>query len=242
MLWVERKLNHEWPTTRSQAIERQQILSQAIELHGNSREPNVIAAVDTAYGVGGERLYAAAVSFTFPALEQIEWAVARGRVTFPYHPGLFYFREGPVVCDALSKLRESPDLLIVHGHGTAHPKQCGAACMLGVVYHLPTIGCARRLLIGNHREVGRDKGAQQSIRLAGREVGKALRTKSGVKPLFVSPGHLCDLPFAVDIVLRCLRGYRLPEPLRLAHLLANKNKRILEKGRSSPDTASTEQS
>ena len=123
----------------------------------------------------------------------------------------------------------------VHGHGTAHPRRIGMACQIGLDFDLPTIGCARKLLSGAIRPVGETRGSSQPILLKGREVGLAYRSKDRVKPIFISPGYKCDLPFALDIIVKCLRGYRLPEPLRIAHLFANKYKRYNEKKRKSSD-------
>lgn len=221
---------HEWPDTRQRAIDIQRDVASRVVLHGNTDEPRLIAAVDTAYGFGGEHLYASAVVLSFPQLEEVERAYHFGKVTFPYFPGLFYFREGPIMVEALARLKSEPDLIIVHGHGTAHPQRCGIACHIGVNFNKPTVGCARRLLVGTHRPVPDLKGGQQPILHKGKEIGIAYRTKDKVKPLFISPGHMCDLNFSRDMIVRCLRGFRLPEPLRLAHLLANKYKRKMEKG------------
>ena len=226
---------HEWPPTKHKAIDIQRDVATKIKLHGNTDDPKLIAAVDTAYGFGGEKLYASAVVLSFPQLEEVERVYHFDKVTFPYFPGLFYFREGPIMVQALAKLESDPDLIIVHGHGTAHPQRCGIACHVGFDFDKPTIGCARRLLVGTHRPVPDLKGGQQPILHKGREVGIAYRTKDKVKPLFISPGHLCDMNYSRDIIVRCLRGFRLPEPLRIAHLLANKYKRKMEKG-SRPKT------
>jgi deoxyribonuclease V len=174
-------------------------------------------------------LYACGVIMTFPELREVERVFAQGPPGFPYVPGMLYFREGPVLSQTLNNLTQTPDLIIVHGHGTAHPLRCGLASHLGVVFEVPTVGCCRRLLSGRHREVPEVKGSSQPILLGSRQVGLAYRSKDNVKPIFISPGHLCDLPTALDIIKRCLRGFRQPEPLRLAHRMANKHKRRTEK-------------
>ena len=200
-----------------------------IKLRGNSGEPGLIAAVDSAYGYAGEYLYAAAVVLSYPELQEVERAYHFERITFPYYPGLFYFREGPTIIGALSKLKSNPDLLMVHGHGIAHPQRCGIACHVGVAFDKPTLGCARRILAGTHHVVNETKGSYQILRIRGQAVGFACRTKDRVKPLFISPGNLCELDQSREIVNKCLRGFRLPEPLRLAHLFANKYKRKVER-------------
>jgi len=196
-----------------------------------AREPRLIAAVETVYGSGGDMLYGCGVIMTFPELREVERVFGEGPPGFPYVPGLLYFREGAIVGQVLNNFAQTPDLLIIHGHGTAHPTRCGLACQVGVVFDVPTIGCSRRLLTGHHREVPETKGSSQPIMMGSRQVGVAFRSKDNVKPIFVSPGHLCDLPGALDIVKRCLRGFRQPEPLRLAHRMANKYKRRCEKRR-----------
>ncbi len=216
-----RKL-HEWPATREEAYDIQTHLCAQIEIHPNSELPKTIAAVETAYGFGGQVLYGAAVIVSFPEFHEIERAYFHAEVTFPYVPGLFYFREGPVAIEALSRLENDADLIIVSAHGLAHPRKCGMACFVGLAFDTPTIGCSRRLLAGAHRPVGESKGSSQPIVLLNEEVGVAYRSKDKVKPIFVSPGHKCDIPFSHDMIMKCLRGYRLPEPLRLAHMLANK--------------------
>ncbi|MBN1212048.1 MAG: endonuclease V [candidate division Zixibacteria bacterium] len=238
---MELKSEHGWPTTKSEAIGFQKERAGQVDLQGNNNEPALIAAVDTAYGFGGEKLYASVVVVTFPKLQEVERVYHFDTVNFPYHPGLFYFREGPVILEALTRLVNRPDILIVHGHGTAHPKRIGMACHIGLDFDLPTIGCVRKLLAGTHRPVGEAKGSSQLIVLFGKEVGLAYRSKDKVKPIFISPGYKCDLPFARDIIVKCLRGYRLPEPLRMAHLFANKYKRHIEKDQKSPSREFSEE-
>ena len=201
-----------------------------VDLQGNNKEPELIAAVETAYGYGGENLYAAVVIVDFLKFQEVERAYYFDTVDFPYNPGLFYYREGPVISKALEQVESRPDLMIIHGHGIAHPKRIGMACHLGLDFNIPTIGCARKNLAGTYRPVGETRGNSQPIYLQGKEVGLAYRSKDRVKPIFISPGYKCDLAYAREIIVKCLRGYRLPEPLRMAHLLANKYKRHIEKG------------
>ncbi len=226
---MDYRRRHEWPTTKEEAYSLQKELANEINLNGNFDEPKLIAAVDTAYGTDGDILYAAAVVTTFPDIELVERAYHSSPVTFPYVPGLFYFREGQVIVEALAKVTNNVDLIIVHGHGIAHPRYCGMACFVGLTFGKPTIGCARKLLTGTHRPVGENKGSFQPIYIRSREVGYALRSKGGVKPIYISPAYKCDLSHAKEIIVQNLRGYRLPEPLRLAHLLANKYRRYVER-------------
>ena len=223
-----RKL-YEWPTTKTEAYTIQEEMAGRVELHTNTESPGLIAAVDTAYGNNADTLFASVVVTTFPEIEVVERTYHYGPLNFPYIPGLFYFREGPVIIEALANVESEPDLIIVHGHGLAHPKRCGMACSLGIVFDKPTIGCARKLLTGDHRPVGETKGSCQPITIRSKEVGFAYRSKDNVKPIFISPAYKCDPDQAKEIIVQNLRGFRLPEPLRLAHLFANKLRRQIEK-------------
>lgn len=221
-------LNYTWPISRQEASDVVEETARQVIVDSNTVEPKLIAAVETDYGTGGEILYGGAVVTTFPELQQVERALYFGRVSFPYQPGLLFFREGEVIINALAKLHTEVDLIIVSGHGLAHPQLCGVACHVGVAFDKPTVGCARRLLAGQHRPLDDTKGSMEPIMLRGREVGVAFRSKDGVKPMFISPAHRCDLAFAREIIVRSVREYRQPEPLRFAHLEANKYRRRSE--------------
>jgi deoxyribonuclease V len=226
---VEYHCHFQWPETKADAIAIQAEISQKILIQKKFDDPQLIAAVDIDYGFRGELLYAAAVVLSFPQFEEIEKAVHVERVTFPYTPGLFFFREGPVIVEVLKKIQSKVDLIMIGGHGIAHPKQCGLACHVGVGFDIPTIGCARKLLCGQHQPVGEPKGSSQVIMNHGQQIGIALRSKNGVKPIYLSPGHKCDLDYTHNITKLCLRTFRLPEPLRIAHLYANKFRQHSEK-------------
>jgi deoxyribonuclease V len=219
---------HPWPKTIDEALALERDLATRMVIRPGRLAPETVASVDTAYGSGAEQVYASAVLLSHPDLREISRRSVRKEVVFPYVPGLFYFREGPAILEALSNLPSRPDVVVVHGHGTAHPRRCGMASLIGVSLNVPTIGCSRRLLAGRHRPVPPKRGSQKPILVDGRTVGCALRTRDGVKPLFVSPGHLCDLTDALELMRITVRGYRMPEPLRLAHLLVNKYKRQIE--------------
>jgi len=191
----------------------------------NHRDLTLVAGVDAVYGRSAQTLFVGVVVLSFPELELIERTKASGPVARRFPPDRAYFDEARVIRQALNQLQTTPHLVLVAGHGTAHPRGCGRAGHIGVEFDIPTIGCARRLLAGRHRDLAPGKGSAETIYLGGKPVGLALRTKDAVKPMFISPGHRCDLPTAVDIVQRCLRGFRMPEPLRLAHLCATKYRR-----------------
>jgi len=141
--------------------------------------------------------------------------------TLPYVPGLLSFREAPAILGALSRLNSLPDVLLVDGHGLAHPRRFGLACHLGVLLDMPTIGCAKSILIGEVGPLNGSAGSITILRIEGEELGLAIRTRPGVKPVYVSVGHRADLDSATRILLASCRGYRIPEPIRYAHRLAS---------------------
>jgi deoxyribonuclease V len=158
---------------------------------------------------------------SFPELQLIEHAIAKRPTTFPYIPGFLSFREVPAVIEALEKVSTTPDLIVCDGQGIAHPRHFGIACHLGVLADIPTIGAAKSLLVGKHDELPLEKGSWQPLRYRGKIVGAVVRSRTGVKPLYVSPGHRISLPTAIDYVLRCTTKYRLPETTRWADKLAS---------------------
>ena len=179
-----------------------------------------IGAVDAAYREG--RTYAAAVSCRSDSLRLISERVVVEETGFPYLPGYFSLREAPPLLRAIEALPQRPDLLLVDGQGIAHPRRFGLACHLGVLTGIPAIGCAKSRLIGSYREPAPEKGSWSPLEHEGDVVGAVLRTRTGVRPLFVSPGHLVDLRDAIEVVLRCCIDYRVPEPMRLADRAARK--------------------
>ena len=225
---MEHQDNLTWPQSGDEALKMQKEMAGSVDLLGNFENMKLIAAVDTAYGKNAELLYAAVVVMSYPDIEEVERSFQYDSVTFPYIPGLFFYREGPTMLKALAKLECDPDLIIVHGHGVAHPRRCGIATQIGIATDKPTIGCARKLLCGRHRPVSQARGSCERITFQSKEVGLAYRSKENVKEIFISPGHKCGLDQVRDIIVTNLRGFRLPEPLRLAHLFANKFRRRME--------------
>ena len=158
----------------------------------------------------------------YPGLELIETQVIEGKINFPYIPGLLSFRELPLLVSAFNKLSNKPDLILVDGQGLAHPRRLGIASHLGLFLDIPTIGCAKSRLCGTHKLLTSNKPGSYTQLIDNDEViGVVLRTKSKSKPLYVSIGHKIDLPSSIHWVKKCLKGYRLPEPCRLAHLVAS---------------------
>jgi deoxyribonuclease V len=177
-----------------------------------------IAGVDVS--VKQERARAAACLFRYPELELVETATAELAVVFPYVPGLLGFREVPALSAAIARLGRVPELLLVDGQGLAHPRRFGVATHLGVELDLPSIGCAKSVLVGEFREPAARRGSRALMRHEGEVIGCALRTRAGVKPIYISIGHRIDLDTAVRIALSCSPRFRLPEPIRCADHLA----------------------
>jgi deoxyribonuclease V len=211
---------HEWNVTPKEAILVQERLRNQVVTEDRFSRLLRIGGVDVHFDRSGSRAQAAVVVMSFPGLRLIERAVARTRVYFPYLPGLLSFRELPPVIAAMSMLKTLPDLLICDGQGFAHPRRFGMACHLGVVTDIPSIGAAKTRLLGIYPELPEERGAWVPMTDRAEVVGAVLRTRTGVKPLFVSVGHRISLPTAVGIVLDCTPRYRLPETTRLADRLA----------------------
>lgn len=211
-----------WDGTAQQARVLQSALAEQVVLEDDFAPLRVIAGVDVGFEEQGRVALAAAVLLDADTLQLLGHSVARVPTSMPYVPGLLSFRELPVLLQALQGLPQVPDLIYCDGLGIAHPRRLGIASHLGVVTGLPTIGVAKSILVGTHEELPATKGARVLLRHAGEQVGWMLRSKDGVKPLLVSPGHRVSLVTAVELVLACCRGYRLPEPTRLADRLASR--------------------
>jgi deoxyribonuclease V len=187
-----------------------------------------VAGTDISYLRERRLALGAAVLMDYPGLDVLEVATAVVEVGFPYVPGLLSFRELPALLPALEALGRKPDLIFADGQGVAHPRGIGLASHLGVLAGVPTIGCAKSRLVGEADEPGAEVGDWTPLIYKGKTVGAVLRTRRGVKPLYISVGHLIDLPTSLEMVLACLRGVRLPEPQRRAHLAAEELKRSVK--------------
>lgn len=218
---MSRRVTHRWDLTPKEAIALQARLAAKVEREDRLGEIRRVAGVDVGFESEGRVARAAVAVLAFPSLEPVDRAVARLPVSFPYVPGLLSFREIPVVLAALAKLREKPDVLLCDGQGIAHPRRCGLASHLGLVTGLPAVGVAKSRLVGSHPEPGARRGSQAPLVDRGEVIGAVLRTRTGVKPLYVSTGHRIALPTAVTLVLACAPRYRLPETTRWAHRLAS---------------------
>jgi deoxyribonuclease V len=214
-------LCHSWKVSPQEAIRIQKELRKRLRLRAPKTPFKTVAAADVSYSRTDERLFAAFLTFSYPDLTLLETATARGRSFFPYIPGLLSFREAPILLKALSKLSRKPDVILIDGQGIAHPRSMGIASHLGILLRLPSIGCAKSRLFGKEAEPGPERGSFVPLREQEKTVGMIVRTRTGVKPVYVSPGHKMDLETSVKIVLSLCRGYRIPEPLRQAHIFVN---------------------
>ncbi|MBN1190718.1 MAG: deoxyribonuclease V [Dehalococcoidales bacterium] len=209
---------HSWDVDLEQAREIQARLSNQVIIEDGGLNPSLIAGLDVSVKRSGEAL-AAVVVLSYPDLTVREKSTATGKMNFPYIPGFLSFREIPLTLEAIDRLILVPDLVMVDGQGLVHPRRFGLACHLGLFLDKPTIGCAKSPLFGEYMEPGLLSGSREYIFDKDRKrIGSVIRTRDHVKPLFISVGHKISLGSAVEWVFRCCRGYRLPEPTRLAHL------------------------
>jgi deoxyribonuclease V len=211
---------HEWQVGVGQAREIQMSLAKQVIADNKVIVPRLIAGIDISSPDAQGIARGAVVILEYPDLDIVEAKEAQGKITFPYIPGLLSFRESPLILAACEKLCNVPDLILIDGQGVAHPRRFGLASHVGLCLDLPTVGCAKSILCGQHGPVGEEAGSHAELLDNGELIGAALRTKSGVKPVYVSVGHKIDLASALQWVLNCCRGHRLPEPTRLAHLAA----------------------
>jgi deoxyribonuclease V len=216
---------HEWDLTPQQAIELQKALAQQIILEDHISEVRHVAGVDMAINEAHGTARAAVVLLSYPAMEIIERHVYEEPLRMEYIPGLLSFREAPSVLGAFHQLRQQPELVMVDGQGIAHPRRIGIASHLGLWLNLPTIGCAKSLLTGTYHQeqLGAEAGSWVPLRHKGETIGAAVRTRSKVNPMIISPGHLISLETSISYVLACSKGYRLPEPTRQADKLSKDN-------------------
>jgi deoxyribonuclease V len=217
-------LSHSWDVSLQDARKLQQELAPLVIRENALTTLKTVAGIDV--GLQGSVACAAVVVLAFPGLEVVDQTTAMRQISFPYVPGLLTFREGPAILDALDQLERKPDLLIFDGQGIAHPCRFGIASHIGLLSDLPSIGCAKSRLCGRYQEPSVEGGSHIPLVDHGETIGAIVRTRSGVKPVFVSIGHRMDLKTAIEIVLACCKGYRLPETTRKAHRLAEECKKL----------------
>jgi deoxyribonuclease V len=219
---------HSWDLTPKEAIVLQKTLAPLVVEDGHPDPIHTIAGLDLAVDKQNTRVFAACVLFSFPALEVIEEQTMAIPLRFPYVPGLLSFREGPAVLAVLVKLSQKPDVLMFDGQGRAHPRGFGLACHIGLLSGIPSLGVAKSRLFGNADEPGPKRGDFSSlVDPLGREIGRVVRTKKGVKPVYVSVGHGMNIEVACTLTLACAPRYRIPEPTRKADLAAGEFKRYI---------------
>lgn len=221
---------HRWHLTPRQAIAVQRRLADRVSTRPPLELPRLIAGLDAAFSRDGRQCIAGVVLWDVGAQVPVEKHVAYKPVTFPYVPGLLSFREAPALLAALRKLHLTPDALMCDGQGIAHPRRFGIACHMGILCGLPSIGCAKSRLIGDHDAPRPPRGSSAPLSDRGSTIGAALRTQASVRPVYVSVGHLFDLDGAIATVLACSKRYRIPEPTRLADLLVAAEKRDIHHG------------
>jgi deoxyribonuclease V len=214
--------DHPWEVSPKEAAAIQERLSEAIVTEDDLGMVRTVAGVDIGFLEKNTITRAAVVVLSFPDLRLLDQAVVHRPTSFPYVPGLLSFREAPSALDALSQISVRPDLLLCDGQGLAHPRRFGLACHLGLLSDIPAIGVAKSRLVGEHKGVGEERGSRQPLMLDGVIIGTVLRTRTGVKPLYISIGHRISLETAVDYVLSCAPKYRLPETTRKADELASR--------------------
>lgn len=213
-----------WAKNLVDARKIQDFLKERIILSFRVKEVCFVCGLDASYSE--HFIYACASVFKFPELEHVEDSFSKLRIEFPYIPGFLSFREGRALVSALRKLKVKPDILIIDGHGIAHPKSVGIATHVGIVTDIPSIGCAKSLLLGECLSPQKKMGSYTYVYIEGKTVGAAVRTKDNTRPVYVSPGYMIDLHSSIDIVLKCTRNYRFPEPLRRAHMYSKRAKDV----------------
>ncbi|MCH7590091.1 endonuclease V [PVC group bacterium] len=220
-----KKYHHVWDLTTREAKDLQVNHRSLVILTPPKRPIRRIAACDVSFSRHAEDLYAGVAVFSYPDLRLLDKATAKVKITFPYVPGYLSFRETPAVLEAFKHIKIQSDCIILDGQGLAHPRFFGLACHVGLWMNCPTIGCAKSRLIGEFVDPDMTKGSSSPLKIGFRTVGAVLRTRSGVKPLFVSPGHLMDISTAKKIILSLCIKYRIPEPIRYVHDLVNAARR-----------------
>ena len=217
------RVNHSWDVSPRQAARIQNELRRLVRAEDDfGGDVRLVAGADLSIRPTASECRAAMVVVRIPDLETVEESALQEKITFPYVPGLLAFREAPAIIHVYERLRIKPDILILDGHGYAHPRRFGVACHAGLALDVPAVGCAKSRLIGEYDEPDEQAGSFSPLSDGGEVVGAALRTRAGAKPIFVSIGHRICLESAVRITMACTRGYRLPEPVRLAHQLASR--------------------
>ncbi|WP_417503125.1 deoxyribonuclease V [Marinobacter sp.] len=213
---MEPIIHHPWTISEEEALSLQQELATKVVTTDQIGEIKLVAGVDVAYQKDSDKLVAAVVILDAETLEIVETATAEDIERFPYIPGLFSFRELPPLIKAFAKLQHTPDLVVCDGQGLAHPRRFGLACHLGVIFDVPTVGCGKTRLLGEHQEPDTTRGAVAPLVDHNEVIGNVLKTQTNINPIYVSIGHRVSLTTACEWVLKLAPKYRLPETTRQA--------------------------
>ena len=211
--------------TPEQAVAIQKELRQQLNLSPLQKEITTIGGADISFNKYSTTVYAGIVVLQFPSLQVVETKAVVDITEFTYIPGLLAFREVPALSKAWDALNIKPDVLVLDGHGIAHPRRMGIATHFGLVMQTPTIGCAKSVLTGKFTEPPIEAGTYTDLIQKNEVIAKVLRTKRNTKPVFVSPGNLISMQQSLDIIMQCVRKYRIPEPTRFAHNFVNEERR-----------------
>jgi len=228
---MKTKLRTRWNVTPHEAVRLQETWRERVETQDRYGPLQYVAGADLAFDPETNLAFAGVIVYRLPELEEVERRMARRKLRFPYVPGLLSFRESPVLLAAFARLRVSPDVILIDGHGRAHPRRFGIACHLGLLLDRPTIGCAKSILVGEAVEPGAQAGSATPLVDKGEKVGVVLRTRDNVKPIYVTTGHRVSLESAVRIVVQCVDGFRIPKPTREADHWVGDLRRAYQAGR-----------
>ncbi|NRB49718.1 MAG: endonuclease V [Saprospiraceae bacterium] len=211
----------DWKLSPEEAIERQKELRGLTRLNPLTRPIQTIGGADIAYDQSSDTIYAGIVILDYESMDVLLCCSVEDRMQFPYIPGLLSFREIPAIMKAWNNLPYSPDVLMMDGHGIAHPRRVGVATHFGILTGCPTLGCGKTHLLGEYAALGVEKGSASALLDQGETIGHVVRTRENVKQVWISPGHGMSMEQSVEIALHCAREYRIPEPTRQADLLVN---------------------
>jgi deoxyribonuclease V len=228
---MEPRFETRWNLTPREAMRLQESLAERVELEDRFGDIHYVAGADMAFDPETEVAFSGVIVYRFPGLEEVERRMARRKLRFPYVPGLLSFRECPILLAAFARLETEPDLILIDGHGRAHPRRFGIACHIGILFDKPTIGCAKSRLVGEHEEPGERAGAAAPLMLEGERLGVVLRTRDHVRPIYVTTGHRVSLDSAVGLVKQCVDGFRIPKPTREADHYVRDLRRAYQKSR-----------
>lgn len=217
---------HSWKVNYREAVRIQNSLIENLSFPKLKKKPKRVAGADVSCSKRSTMLFASVVVLSLPDLSVIEEQLVESPAVFPYIPGLLSFREIPILCKAFRKIKTAPEAVICDGQGIAHPRGIGLAAHLGLILNIPTVGCAKSRLVGEYKPVGEKRWSRSRLRFGGKNIGSVVRSRRGVKPVFISPGNNIDLQGSIKLIRWCTTRYRLPEPTRLAHISVNRYRRL----------------